>query len=118
MRRFIAGLGLVLTTACGDIPSEPTLSAAGSWEAVTPQGTISLSLTESTAGEITGTGSHGATALTVTGARIAPNVLDLYFRPPGTAVWDCDCYQSRADEITGWMYGGAFDRTSVVFRRP
>ena len=78
MRRFLALAAVVLALGCGDNTLGPVMTADGSWSGVQNGYSLSLSLTQSTTGDITGTAFIASTAVatdaTVTGTFVYPNL--------------------------------------------
>ena len=78
MRRILALAAVVACLGCGDNTLGPVMTADGSWAGVQNGYSLSLSLTQSTTGDITGTAFIASTAVatdaTVTGTFVYPNL--------------------------------------------
>jgi len=78
MRRFLALATVVFALGCGENTLGPVMTADGSWAGVQNGYSLSLALTQSTTGDITGTAFIASTATatnaTVTGTFVYPNL--------------------------------------------
>src|SRR3569833_3097579 len=78
MRRFFAFATLIFALGCGDKTLGPVLTVDGSWAGVQNGYSLSLSLAQTAAGEVSGTAFIASTAVatnaTVAGTFVYPNL--------------------------------------------
>ena len=118
MRYLLLCLALA---ACGDSPTQPTITLTGAWSGTIDGQTLYLVLSEGAGGTVTGTGSltypgEGGVALTVrSGTHVTPNV-SLVLEASG---YDDTSFTGTvtASEIQAYLNGSGFLNDYVLMTR-
>ncbi len=123
MRRFVALLGITLVLALalsscgGDATGPKTPSLTGSWSGNVTEGTVSLTLVESEAGAVTGSGNlAGVVAVNVTGSHAHPNV-SLTLAASGFQSANITAVMSGNDTMTGTLNGSGWVSVPITLTR-